>query len=302
MLKCNKCDNNISKTEDASTVRCSKCGLYSHIACAALRAKPRDAVNWKCAQCKLIPPNKKTQESAAVSPSAVLSPAGSDRIVNDIKDLRCEMDSIKKDLLNSNAAEAHQSDLEERIAAAEAKLIKLENISDIITSLQERVSALEEKNQYLEQAERISHLELHGLTEHVAENLVSVVVQTGKVAGVSIAESDLKWVGRVGPTTEASLKPRPVLVKFAQHDVKNDLLRAVRKRRGIKLQELGYAGDNHNVFVSENLTKYYRDIFREARKLENYQFTWTSNCRIYVRKDKDSKPILIKSKNQLNSL
>lgn len=295
MAKCNKCEIAIKHEDSAPNVTCKSCGLYWHVACATLRAKPRDPSNWQCASCKTGSTGKTKQADRSEPASATFDSVW---ILKSIKDLRSEMTSIKKDLHAGELVVA----LEGRIAAAETKLLELEDISEQLMSLQQRVSELEERNLVLDQADRVRNLEFHGLSEYPQENLAQTVIRASNLAGVLITETDLKWVGRVGSKANGISKPRTVLVKFHSQDIKNTLLRALRKRRGIKLQELGYAEETRTMHVSENLTPHFRDIYRTARKVEKFKFVWTYNCRIFIRQSVESELVLVKSKNQLETL
>lgn len=295
MTKCSKCEISIKPDDTASNVSCKLCGLYWHVTCAALRVKPRDSSSWQCTSCKSNSTKKgKQADRSEPSPTNI----NNAEILKSIKDLRLEMNSIKKDL--------HAGDilvtLEDRIAAAETKLLELEDISEKIINLQQRVFDLEERNMVLDQADRVRNLELHGLTEYPQEDLTQTVVRAGNMVGLNLNETDLKWVGRVGSKANTSSRPRTVLIKFHNQDVKNNLLRALRKRRGITMQELGYAEETRKVHVSENLTPHFRDIYRAARNLNKFKYVWTYNCRIFIRENDNSELVLVKSKNQLQTL
>lgn len=294
MSKCNKCDIAIKPEETNLFLTCKSCGLYWHVSCTALRVKPRDSTGWQCASCKA----GNTKKGRPATNSPIPSTGNDAELLKNIKDLRLEMNSIKKDM----HAGKFLATLEDRIATAETKLLELEDISEQIACLQQRVFDLEERNLVLDQADRVRNLELHGLTEYPQENLTQAVIQASNITGVNITENDLKWVGRVGSNTSNKIKPRTVLVKLHNQDLKNTLLRALRKRRGIKLQELGYAEETRTLHVSENLTPHFRNIYQSARKLEKFKFVWTYNCRIFVRENQNSELILIKSKNQLDTM
>ena len=58
-------------------------------------------------------------------------------------------------------------------------------------------------------------------------------------------------------------------------------------------------------FVFEYLTPKIQKLLADAKKLKgqhNYGFCWTKNSRVYLRKTEDSRPILIKSQNDLDVL
>ncbi|XP_068625821.1 uncharacterized protein [Battus philenor] len=293
MPNCTKCDVAI-KSEDLSALLCCKCSAYWHVLCAGLRSTPRDKHNWRCDLCRITQYKK---QSKGASNSRI----DTEGIVSNIKDLRKEIDSLKKDM--SKEGSNSKLNLEERIDIIEAKLLDLESVGDLVSGLYLRVAVLEERNHYMEQFERVKNLEFHGLTEHDNEQLLEIVLRIATLLEVAVTATDIKWVGRIGPNNQRSCSnPRPVLIIFNDQAVKNSLMRTMRKNRGVKMATLGYADDNKRVFVRENLTPTYRDIFQKARQLPNFEFAWTYNCRVYIRKDRDSEAIHIKTKRQLNTI
>lgn len=288
MAICVKCFGEIGGDDVGTAVKCSACDLFCHHSCTGLRGKPRG--NWRCQQCrrdKASSPCKSSVDGAT--------------LINNIDELRAEVNAIRKDMRPKVDLydQLNHSDLEARIEAVETKLKDLESIKNLISGLQLRINVLEERNHQAEQKERISNLELHGVVEHPNENLSALMVQVGTIVGVPVLPQDIAWVGRVGLSNKS--KPRIILAKFYNLETKNAILRASRKRKGIKMQELGYADDRRTVYVNENLTAYYRNLYQDARKLkpQKFEFVWTYNCRIYVRKTKEDKPIPVTSKNQL---
>ena len=59
------------------------------------------------------------------------------------------------------------------------------------------------------------------------------------------------------------------------------------------------------LYVKENLTQRRKNLFwetKQAAKEQNYDYFWTNNGQIYIRKDEESNKIHIKSKTDLDSL
>jgi hypothetical protein len=69
-------------------------------------------------------------------------------------------------------------------------------------------------------------------------------------------------------------------------------------------KDLGYVKTN-SIYINESLTEKNKSLFggaRRAKKELGYSFIWTANGRIFLRKDKDSPAILIKSKDDISNL
>ena len=60
-----------------------------------------------------------------------------------------------------------------------------------------------------------------------------------------------------------------------------------------------------HLYVNKNLTQRRKRLFwltKQKAKELNYNFIWTNNGQIYVRDDKESERILIKTENNLDTL
>ncbi|CAH2040832.1 unnamed protein product, partial [Iphiclides podalirius] len=194
MAKCNKCNIQINKSDEPPAVSCSKCSLYWHVLCAGLRCTPRDKLNWRCDACRLNQ-SKKTVKSKVTAHEDSSSPKSpvvieGEEIVANIKDLRQELESIKKDM--NEKAPNIQVGLEKRIEIVEAKLMDLENLGDLLNGFQVRVTALEECNNYLEQCERVNNLEVHGLAEQPNEQPIDVILRISDFLGIAMTRTDIR--------------------------------------------------------------------------------------------------------------
>ncbi len=91
-----------------------------------------------------------------------------------------------------------------------------------------------------------------------------------------------------------------------RRDTKEIFYRARKNLKNVTTKDLGYT-PNNKIYVTESLTEKNKQLFREClnvKKMKKYKFIWTINGRIYLRKneDRDSQPILIKSRDDLNKL
>lgn len=283
-----KVEMDVEPENTTSNVSCKSCGRYWHVLCTAPRTKPRDSSSWKCASCNAKNAKDIKQENFR-EPSPTTT--NDDIMKQSIKELQSEMKAVKESI--STWAGVFKS--------VETNCSKREVMSGDIVAIQTRMLELEERNSVLEQSARVANLEFRGLTEYPEEDIAQIIIHAANLVGVNITQKDLKWIGRVGMKTNIRSKPRTVLAKFYDQELKNCLLRAIRKRRGIILQELGF-GETWTMFVSENLTPHFRSIFYTAMSLRKFKYVWTYNCRIYARENRNSNFILIKSKTQLQSL
>ena len=87
---------------------------------------------------------------------------------------------------------------------------------------------------------------------------------------------------------------RPVIVRFANRRIRNDVYHAKRLLKG----------NSSRIFISEHLTKEASELFFEARKLQKDKklfSTWTNNGAIYFRLSSDPtcRPVLANARSDL---
>ena len=69
-------------------------------------------------------------------------------------------------------------------------------------------------------------------------------------------------------------------------------------------KDLGYRAENP-IYVNESLTEKNKNLFNEcvkAKKNLKYDYIWTFNGRVFMRKDSDSPALHIKNINDINKL
>jgi hypothetical protein len=66
----------------------------------------------------------------------------------------------------------------------------------------------------------------------------------------------------------ASTKAPPILLRFTNKIDKADFHKMYFAKKDLKLDNIGFAGDNTRIYISENLTKYNKEIFDAALNLK----------------------------------
>ena len=200
------------------------------------------------------------------------------------------------------------------------KELRVEN-----TNLNTKVSVLEKSltesnkelqmfsNQILlkEQQDRLNNLEIAGIPENKSENLINILQTIGTKVGITISQSDIDHIHRVRrfPLQNKSIDSNPstsnVVVKFLQRQKKNEVLAAIKSRRGLTTTDLHFDGATQPIYVNEHLSPHNKLLLGKARKLRvenNYTFIWLKDCKIFVRKNETSKPIIITCEEDLKKI
>ncbi|KAJ8736816.1 hypothetical protein PYW07_000087 [Mythimna separata] len=161
----------------------------------------------------------------------------------------------------------------------------------------------------VEQSLRVNNVEINGIPEYKAENVITTVIQLAKTVGESLEDGDILHATRVAKLNTDSSRPRPVVVKLRTPRLRDSLLAAVvnynkKKQPQDKLNSinLGIGGDRTPVYVSEHLCPANKQLHAATRKLAkelDYKFVWVRNGRVFVRKDVSHAAILIRNLDSL---
>lgn len=99
-------------------------------------------------------------------------------------------------------------------------------------------------------------------------------------------------------------KPGQIIIKFNTSVVHDQLIEKV-KRKGLKLADIGYKGNNEKIYVNHEMTQLEKSVFFEARRIQknkNWKYVWEKKGLIYVKKEEGSQAIRINSIEQLNTI
>lgn len=169
-----------------------------------------------------------------------------------------------------------------------------------IESLESKIDLLSTENKLLQleintnnQRERLLNLEIVGVPENKDENLSGVMLCIAKHAGVVISDEDILEINRVTPKLKQQGRPKNIVAKLKTRLLKDNIISGIRRNR-LTTKDLGMHGSERPVYINEHLTQFNKLLLkkcRETAKLKQYQYVWSKNGRIYVRKN-DTAPAL----------
>lgn len=182
-------------------------------------------------------------------------------------------------------------DYESRCYVLEAKCreydAKLRDNEEVVSFLQGRVDSLtdtvhrmEAELDHQQQYSRRESLRIaNPIPEQRGENTDALVVKIARdVMGIPLSENEIARSHRVGKPKRNG-KPRPIIVKFVSHKVKEKVYRAKDR--------IAMSGDyGKGFFVNEDLTKTRFGILKSARELWKAKLIsefWTRDGNIFVR-------------------
>ncbi|XP_063899118.1 uncharacterized protein LOC126053873 [Helicoverpa armigera] len=180
------------------------------------------------------------------------------------------------------------------------------------SGLRDDIHQVNQRLNLLEQNSRTANVELQCVPENKSENLITTVLQLGKVINCDITDPDILHCTRLAKKDTQSSRPRSILVKFSSPRLRDSFLAAsIRYNKNnnqdkLNTSHLGIASDKPQpIYVSEHLSAENKAIHAAARvraKELGFKFVWVRNGRIFVKKDELSQRIHITCRDKLKSL
>lgn len=223
---------------------------------------------------------------------------------SEITSIRNELSELKKtvrrlenrqteaegDITSLKKSMQHHSDEYDDVAKKlEIQKKEIKNLHQLKTELEE----VKVQNRKLrtdvnanEQRDRLLNVEIVGIPERDNENLNDIILNIGKRTEIDMGSDDILQVNRVTPKLKVQGRPRNIVAKLRTRQLKDNIISQARKRR-LSTKDLDIQGSIVPVYINEHLTLYNKNLLKKAKEIANikeYQYIWTKNCRIYVRK------------------
>ncbi|XP_026746089.1 uncharacterized protein LOC113507431 [Trichoplusia ni] len=208
-------------------------------------------------------------------------------ITSDIKEQINRVASLSESLVEEqNIIKADLSALKDRLNTAEKEVLVLSDTSKVYKDADKSIKSLIKECNNAKQFSMLNNLEISGIPFTKGENLYSILRDLCLRVGFALLESDVDTIHRVrrfGSNDESSqvLRPPAIIVRFTQRKRKNELLAAVRARRGLTTAEIGLPGVAVTVYVGDHLTPANKLLLKQARELKaelQYTYLWIRDC------------------------
>lgn len=218
----------------------------------------------------------------------------------DLTQLKGDRDQLKESV---EMCSERMNNMNVRIATLEQKLLVPSGAAEEVAQLRRE---LNDRDQLL----LANDLEISNLPETNSENLIHTVKLIATKLGMNIEERDIVSVDRIGGrqinVTSAAgavdARPRLVVVRLARRDLRDELMRSARVRRGANTGDLDMSGPPRKFYINERLTKLNRQLFRRTREAGQrlgWQYVWTKHGRILARHKPGDKASLIRNEADL---
>lgn len=183
-----------------------------------------------------------------------------------------------------------------------------------ITELKKIVNHLDCRNNNHDQQLLENNIEIFGISEKNNEDLADTIIKVATNVGCTINRQDIIYASRMktrqyplpdgpGLVTPRDPRPRNIVAKFASKKSKDELIAAIKKKKGLDCSNIGLVGGK--IFINDHLTRKNKYLLRSAKEFKianNFNFLWVRNSKIYIRKNETSPAILISYPAQLSNL
>lgn len=190
---------------------------------------------------------------------------------------------------------------------------KIEKLETQAQEDKKYITILEDKIEDLQKGMRKTSFEIKNVPRkdnETKEDLLDMVTCLSKNISCEINRSEIRDIYRVRSRKEEQ-RNTPIIIETMSTITKNNFLKMsksfnIKNKTKICAKHLGLRNEvDTPVFISENLTAKSSRLYflgRELTKSKLYKYCWTSYGKVYVRKDDNSRVILISNEAQIQKL
>lgn len=330
MVKCSHCDKFVKNVERKS---CTQCLQPFHAKCVGLEGSSEDSKTWKCMNCKPTGVPSTGQLDIAKQLSDLRAylddklESIKSTILDDITGKIIKIEGSVNQICSQHSALLDRiTNLEDTLATARNTLKTqdkaIQALKNEMSTVLTKMSSCEEERALLsskipdidflkqnvnevEQRARLHNLEIFGIPEQKTEDLAALVLKIAVAVGVTVTVDDLEFVTRVPSRIRTPGLPKTVVARFKSLKLRDALLSAARKTRGLVSTDLDIHGEAKKIFINEHLTPSNKALLKAARAKCNelgFQHIWTRNAKIYIRKQDKARAYRITNLQQVYDL
>lgn len=199
-----------------------------------------------------------------------------------------------------------------KVLTLTSKTAKIDHLECEIIHLKEIIKEVNDKNNQREQFDRLNNIEIHGVPTSKSENLLNIVENISQKVGFQIQKDDIDFIQRVRPwptttpkVVSTSTTTTNIIVRLLRRDCKDALLTAARRHRTLTTADICLPGVASRIFLNDHLTPSNKLLLKKARDLKttnHFQYLWTKNCNLFLRKNDGSPVMRISSEADLKKI
>lgn len=290
---CDICNDDIYEEDE---LNCSSCNGYIHFGCAALRESAFRKMSksakqkWCCSKCKFPTDPKSKMPTKNTSGSNMTEVELTNEAFNSLTNSVNFM-SDKFDLFGKQLQEIMQS---MKNIIEENKILKEQN-----NNLRNDFNILFKKTNSLEQKSLENFVEIVGVPKINNEDCKITIEKIATSLNVEIG-----IVNAFRIQSKFNNKPSKIVVEVTSKRCKRDLMETSRKNK-LTGNRVDVNWKNDPIYINDNLTQFNRNVFFKTKAFardSGYRFVWFRDSKIFIKKNENSKAILIEDELSLTKL
>uniref|UniRef100_A0A8D8YZN7 PHD-type domain-containing protein n=1 Tax=Cacopsylla melanoneura TaxID=428564 RepID=A0A8D8YZN7_9HEMI len=288
-MVCSKCQDPLLEED---TLECSQCKSVCHYVCVAMRADRyrklgAEKKNWKCNECKTIPPTKKNETfTVPLKNESNEIPKYMKEFMQEIRQLVGEVQkSLEKKF--DDMKQKYEEVLEKQ------KLLEKEN-----SELQKANEMYEVKIDALENRSRMSNIEIRNVPETKDENIENIIKAIGRTIGITdIKDGDIQVAHRVDTMNKERGK-RPIIAHLASRYMRNIWIQKFKSYRKdhtkLTANLINTNLQNNIVYINEHITRKLKMVLNDAKSFareKGIKFVWVKDGYILMKRNEDDRHV-----------
>ncbi|VVD03097.1 unnamed protein product [Leptidea sinapis] len=264
-------------------IKCNKCNVILHKLCSSPDA--RNNPKWMCKACKVkhakASPAKENPPAQRKDDNKIYQDVEQQpelSLVHEIKMLRSELSSFRSEMSRLSALVSTLStrldSVEERVSQLEDASCSLEAANEQVLQNRKCIEVLQQQIDVCDQHNLLNDVEITGVNENSAENLLHVTITLAQKVGITIDERDIVNVYRRGArrmtesNTGEHARARPIVMRLTRRHLRDELLHAARVRRVADTSGTGVGEQSRRFYINEVAHESKSFLFRagKARK------------------------------------
>lgn len=293
-MLCNVCNDDIY---DGDNIKCSMCNAFLHFGCASLRETSFRKMskvakqNWCCNKCKFPDSIVKAPFLASTT---VLERIDTHTLSNETFKSLIESVNFMSDKFDSFGKQLQEMITTIKYIKEENQILKEQN-----NKMKNEVAYLDKRINILEQKSIENFVEIVGVPQINNENCMKTVEAITASVGV---ETTFLKAFRIKSKIEN--KPSKIIAEFQTNQIKRTVMENVRKTKltGITVNA-NWSDDK--IFINDSLTQFNRNLFFKAKVVareKGYKFVWFKDLKLFIKKNENTKVIIIDNEDALSKL
>ncbi|KAL4096900.1 hypothetical protein QTP88_021775 [Uroleucon formosanum] len=278
-------------------LNCSKCNAIQHFGCAALRESAFRKMsktakqNWCCGKCKSNEPCFNPQASKTAS-----IPKHTDTNIVNNETIKNLVESVN---FMSDKFDNFCKQLQELVTTINS--IKAENsfLKEKNCKLKNEVALLDRRMNVFEQKAIEKFVEIVGVPEVNNEDCVKTVESIAAAVRANISVSKAFRVH-----SKFTNRSRKIVAELLSTQNKKTMMDNVKKSK-LTGKVVNSNWNDENIYINDSLTQFNKNLLFKTRAFsrdKGYKFVWFRDSKIFIKKNENSKAVIINDEYSLSKL